>query len=91
MDRAMEGETTSMSDSTFLKNLTFDSLNTSYGDEYICNANINIADIMIFKTGRHKIDLVVQSKKRSLLPIKMMSLAFKFLVQQYKCLKIRWY
>ena len=63
MDIAMEGETTSMSDSTFLKNLTFDSLNTSYGAEYICNANITIPDIMISKTGRHKSDLVVKSKK----------------------------
>ena len=90
VDKAMVGETTSMSGNTFLKNLTFNSLNTSYGDEYICNADINIAHNMISKTGRHKRDLVVQSKKQSFYDYTL-SLAFKFLVQQYKCLKIRWY
>ena len=71
MDRATESETTITSGTTFLKNLTFNSLNTSYGAEYICNANINIADIMISKTGRHKKDLVVQSKKQSFYSIPM--------------------
>ena len=44
---------------TGVRTLTFSNLNTSHGAEYSCQADINIPDIDVIRTGRASEDVIV--------------------------------
>ena len=62
----IDNDTRAVNETTSERTLTFSSLNTSHGGQYICQAVINIAQISLMKTGNDIAEVMVQSEYLSL-------------------------